>query len=190
MVIRPLDIPVYTQPARPVGEVAHPHIPKLHRVAKRDKNRLFGGNAAVGALITAVRQAMPAGIFGFVERLAHRLPGHRPVIPGVVVPQIDIVPGPVQRHTVRSEPRHPVILRRTVKRIAARRLVENGAVVVYADIICPGNRCIHPLHHIFPPLIVKSAILHASAPFLSHLHERLVPMHMCKTSLNALLRLI
>ena len=44
------------------------------------------------------------GIRRLVQRLAHRLPGNRPVFPRFVVPDIHVMAGPVQRHPVGPEP--------------------------------------------------------------------------------------
>ena len=71
------------------------------------------------------------------------LPGHRPVLPRVVVPDIDIVPRPVHRHPVGAEPGDAVVLRALVEEIAPGGLVDHRAQLLHPQVVGPGDRHVH-----------------------------------------------
>ena len=171
VVVRPFHIGVHAQPPWLVRPAAKPHVPQLHRIPQGDEHRLARLDLPVIAGIGGIGQAVAAGIRRLVQRLAHRLPGNRPVFPRFVVPDIHVMAGPVQRHPVGPEPGHPVVLRRFVERVAARGLVEHRAVVVHADVIGPGGRGVHPIDDIFAAVVVKISVLQ-KATLLFHGNRR------------------
>ena len=110
---------------------------------------------------------MSAYIGSFIQGLTHRLPGDAPVITVLIIPEIYIMPGTVHGHSVWPEACDPVILRRPVKHIAARRVIHDGAQILHTNVIRPGNRQVHTIDHIFPLLIVKMSVSHAIPSLIS-----------------------
>ncbi len=147
---------------RPSGIVAQRDIPDLHRVVHGHEQRLPGVDAAVVAPVFAVAQSMAAGIM--LLGLSHRLPRNRPVIAGLIVPQIDIVARPVHGNTVGAKARDAVVFRRFIKQIPARRVVEHAVHIPKTDVIRPRDRHIHPVDHILAVGIVKVSIAHGHTP--------------------------
>ena len=138
--------------------IAKGDIPDLHRIVHGHKKSLSCINAAIVAVIFHIAQAVPAGVM--LLRLAHRLPGDGPVITGILIPQIDIMPGPVHRNAVGAKAGNAVILGAFIEQIAPGCVVENPVHVPGADVIGPGHRQIHPVDHIFSTFVVKMAVLH------------------------------
>jgi hypothetical protein len=159
------QIPEDAQVPPLTGLVAKPYIPKFHRIVRGDKEGLLPPDTPVNALVCTVGKAVAAGIagslgIGGVQGLSHRLPGQGPVIPAVVIPDIDIVAGPVHGHPVGPEPGNPVVFRGFIKKIAPGGMVKHPAHIPDTDIISPGNRHIDPVYHVFPVFIVKISVLH------------------------------
>ena len=148
----------YGQLPHPVCIVAQLHIPDLHRIIHRHKQGLLRIDPAVITVILTVAQTVTAGIM--LLRLSHRLPGYGPVIAAFLIPQIHIMPRSIHRHTVWPEPGDPVIFRGLIQQISSRCVVKHTIHILQTDIICPGNRHIHPVDHIFPIGIVKISIPH------------------------------
>ena len=73
---------------------------------------------------------MAALVFGLRQVLAHGLPGDRPVFAGLVVAQIDVVAGAVQRNAVGAEARDALVLGVLVEGIAAGVVRDDGAQVL------------------------------------------------------------
>ena len=139
------------------GIVAQPHVPNLHRVVNGRKQGLLGIDAGVVAKILAVAQAVAAGIV--LLGLAHGLPGHGPEIPGIVVPEVDIVAGAVHG-AIGPEAGNAVVLRGLVEHIARRSVVEDTVEILQANVVGPGCGDIHPVDDILPAGVVKIAITH------------------------------
>ena len=87
------------------------HIPQFHRVLFGDAHFLGCLDAAVVTFIDRIGHAVTAGIFGFLQGLAHRLPGYAPVIPILIVADIHIMSRPVHGYCIGAEPCNAVILR-------------------------------------------------------------------------------
>ena len=146
------------QVSRPTAVVAQAQIPDLHRFIHRDKQSLFGTDSAVVTQILHIAQTMPAGeVF---LRLAHRLPGDRPVVPVLVVPEIDIMTRSIHGDTVRAKARDPVVFRAATDQVAACGMVKNAHHVPGPDVIGPGHGNIDPVDHVFSFLIVEVSVLH------------------------------
>ena len=139
------------------GIVAQPHVPDLHRVVNGRKQGLLGIDAGVVAEVLAVAEAVAAGIV--LLGLAHGLPGHGPEVPGVVVPEVDIVAGAVHG-AVGPEAGNAVVLRGLVEHIARRSVIEDTVEILQANIVGPGCGDIHPVDDILPAGVVKIAITH------------------------------
>ena len=126
-------------------------------------------NRAVIAEVFHITQSMAAGIELFV--LPHRLPRNRPVIAGIIVADVNIMPWAVHRHAVRPEARDAVIFRRTVQKIAACRVIEHAIHIADTDVICPRNGQIDTVDHIFAALVVKMAVLHSFSHLISIMYR-------------------
>ena len=153
-----LAVGVYREPARPAAVFAQRQIPELYRVVHCDEKGLFGVDIAVIAEIFHVAQPAAARVFRHVA--PHRLPRNAPVVAGLVVTDVDIVPGAVHRHAVRAETRDAVVFWGLVQKVSARRVVEHAVHVPHADIVCPRHGQIDAVYHVFAAFIVKMAILH------------------------------
>ena len=99
-------------------------------------------------------------VLRFCQILANRLPRNRPVVARVVVAQINVMPRPVQRHTVRTKARDPSVLGIFVERISASIVRDHRAQVFDAEIICPRDRHVDAINHILPVFIIKMAVTH------------------------------
>ena len=152
------QIPVHAQPPGPAGVVAQPDVPDLHRVVHGHEQGLLRLDAAVAAAVFDVAQSVAAGIM--LHRLAHGLPGNRPEIAGLLIPQVDIVSGAVHGDTVGPEAGNAVVLGRLIEQIASRGVVEHAVHILQADVVGPGNRQIHPFNNVFPMLGVKISVAH------------------------------
>jgi hypothetical protein len=148
--------------------VVENHIPDFSRIFQGYEKFLFSFDPRIIALVFDIRKSVPAGIAGRPafraagKRLAHGLPGKAPVLPGIIIPYIHIVAGPVQGNPVRPKPGYPVKFRGLVKKVAPGVLAENPAHILEAYIIGPGNRRIRPFYNVFPVWLVKIAVLHVS----------------------------
>ncbi len=103
---------------------------------------------------------MATAVLCLIQRLAHRLPRYRPVIRTVIVPQIHIEARSVHGHRVAPETADPVVLRRLVEKIAARRVVHHRRHILHAEIIRPRAGQIHPVDDILPVFVVKMSVFH------------------------------
>ena len=128
------------------------------------KSELLRLHPLVGAGKPGVGQAVPDLVACRGEVLADRLPGDRPVFAGLVIPQVDIVTRPVERHAVRSEAGDAVMFGGAVKRVAAGVLRDHGAQVPDAQVIRPGDRDIRPLDHVFAIFVIEITIAHGCLP--------------------------
>ncbi len=139
-------------------------IPQFHRLAAGDEEGLGRLDAAAAALVHRVAQPVAAAVG--IHRAAAGLPGDRPVLAGVLVPQVNIMAGPVHRHPVGAKAGDAVMLRALVKEIPARRVVDHPAQLLYPEVVGPGNRQIHPVDDILAVLLVKMAVLHCACLLL------------------------
>jgi hypothetical protein len=166
MVERKFTIAENTERPPPARMIAESHIPNFHRIFQGYEKFLLSFDPRIIALVFDIRKSVPAGITGrpvfraIGKRLTYRLPGEAPVLPGIIIPYIDIVAGPVQGDPVRPKPGYPVKFRGLVKKIAPGVLTENPAHILEAYIISPGNRRIRPFYNVFPVWLVKIAVLH------------------------------
>jgi hypothetical protein len=142
------------------GIVPEADIPEFYRIFQGDKKGLFPPNAGIFALVFDIGKAVAAGICGGIQVFAYGLPGDRPVFPGFIVPDVDIVAGPVHGYAVGAETGNPVEFGAFVKKVAPRGMVKNAAKVPYADVIGPGNRDIDPVYYIFSRILVKISVFH------------------------------
>jgi hypothetical protein len=167
MVKGEFQIPEDTQVPHPAGFVGKPDIPKFHRIIRGDKEGLFPPKAAIDALVLAVGKAVPADVLGRlgiggIRSLSHGLPGQGPVIPGIVIPDINIMTGPVHGHPIGPEPGNPVVFRGLIKKVAPGGMVKDPAHIPDANIISPGNWYVDSVYDILPVFIVKVSVLHGS----------------------------
>ena len=153
-----LQIAVYAQPPGTAGVVAQADVPDLHRVVHGHEQGLLRLDAAVVAEVFDVAQSVAAGIV--LLGLAHGLPGDRPELAGLLVPQVDIVAGAVHGDAVGPEAGDAVILGGPVEQIPSRGVVEHAVHVLQTDVVGPGHRNVYPVDHIFPVLVVKITIAH------------------------------
>ena len=108
MVKAELEVREHRERACPAAVVSQTQIPDFNRIIHCDKERLLGSNAAVVTAVFTVTQSVAAGVV--LLWLAHRLPGDRPVIPVLIVTQVQIVTGSVHRNAVGPEAGNAVIL--------------------------------------------------------------------------------
>ena len=108
MVKAELEVREHRERACPAAVVSQTQIPDFNRIIHCDKERLLGSNAAVVTAVFTVTQSVAAGVV--LLRLPHRLPGDRPVIPVLIVTQVQIVTGSVHRNAVGPEAGNAVIL--------------------------------------------------------------------------------
>ena len=97
-----------------------------------------------------------------VQRFPHGLPGGRPVIGGLVVPDIDITPGSVG--VVEHIAQDPSVSAGAHEAVAAGVARDQCAVFGRAQIVRPRCRRVRACDHIFSVFIVKIAVFHSSPP--------------------------
>ena len=163
MVERQLGVAEHADVPRPAGDILQRKVPDLHSLAPGNEQRLHGADAAVLTFVFCIGQAVAAGIFRPVQRLAHGLPRNRPVLPGVVVPKINVMAGPVHGHGVGAKTRDAVIFGAFMEQVSARRVVHHGAHLLRAKIIGPARGQVHPVDDIFPAVVVEVAVLHTAS---------------------------
>jgi hypothetical protein len=160
------------------------YIPELHRVFQRDKQGLFPGNASIVTLIGTIGKALPTDVSGFIQILTHRLPRQAPVFPGVIIPDIDIMPGSIHRHPIRPKPGNPMVFRGFIEKITSRSMVKHPAEVPYPNIIRPGYGHINPVYHILPMFRIKITITHRLLLLLLTYFKGIVKSRSAASSLN------
>ena len=127
----------YTQISYGFSCIAKLYIPYLHRFPSGDHHCLGRLNSLIVTFVDRIRHPVPASIVCLCKRLAYRLPRYGPIIRIVIITQIHIKSRPVHRHRVSSKAADPVIFRRLIEQIAARRVVYDRRHILYTDIICP-----------------------------------------------------
>ena len=165
MVVGQLGITEHADVARPVLRVFQGHVPHLHRLAPGDEQGLHGLDAVVLTFVLRVRKAVTAGVLGLVQGFAHGLPGHGPIFAGVVVPQVDIVAGPVHGHGVGPKTGDAVVFGAFVEQVPPGGVVHHRAQILGTQVIGPADGQVHPVDHIFAAFIVKMAVLHSRSSF-------------------------
>ena len=150
----------YCQVAGLSRVVAQLYIPDLHGIVHGHEQLLLGVDAGVVAVVFDIAQAVAAGVV--LPGLAHGLPGDRPVVAAVLIPQVNVVARAVHGDAVGAEAGDPVVFRGLVQQIASRGVVEYAVHILQADVVGPGNRHIHPVDYIFPIGIVKISVPHSS----------------------------
>src|SRR5690554_2647038 len=113
----PLGIRKEGEVAFVAGKVLHLNLPDLQRAVDGDKDPVVGFDPVILTFKTGITQAVPADGPVILKGFGHRLPGGGPVIPALVVMEINVTTGPVHGDTVKPEPQHPPALGRTVKGI-------------------------------------------------------------------------
>ncbi|MNW52228.1 hypothetical protein D3C74_297410 [compost metagenome] len=161
-----------------VGRVGQAHVPDLDVVVQRDEDRLLGVDALVPGLERRVAQAVARGPAArpargvqrrtvLRQRLAHRLPRHRPEVAVGLVAQVHVVPRAVERDAVLAEPRDAAGLRRLVVRVAAAVVREHGAEVLGAQVVRPRDGDVWALDDVLVASGVRSGRSASSGRFLS-----------------------
>ena len=140
------------------ADVFNVQVPDFHGVVHRDKQGLLGVDAAVVAAVFHIAQSMAAG--KVLLRLSDRLPRHRPVIPVFRIAKVHIVPRAIHRYAVWPKARNAVVFRALVNQLAPGRVVENAHHILCADIVCPGDREIHPVDDILALCMIEMSVLH------------------------------
>ena len=93
-----------------------------------------------------------------LQVLSDRLPGSGPVIPGIIVPEIDIA---ARLIGIRKQiPQDAALCAGAHKAVAARIGGNQRTVFRRAEIVGPGRRGIRTRDDIFPRFIVKITVLH------------------------------
>ena len=152
------------QVPNPVRIVPHQNPPNLVLRAQGHIVHCLGVNPRVVCQHVGVGDAVAALTVVLGQILSHRLPGSGPVVPAVIVPQVDVASGLVK--VVEPIPKNSSIGARLAEAVAAGLIGNNRAVLGGAEIIRPGCRGIRPGDDIFPILIVKIAVFHRFCPFL------------------------
>ena len=160
LVVGELGIGIDAQPPRPAGGIVQRQIPQLHILPPGDEQRLGSVNPAPRALVYRVAQPVAAAVMPQLP--AAGLPGHGPVLPRVVVPEIDIVSRPVHGHAVGAEPGDPMVLRALIEEIPPGGVVDHSGHILHPQVIGPGHRHIHPVYDILPLFPIKVPIVHGS----------------------------
>ena len=91
------------------------NVPKLHVVVQWNEQRLLRMDAVIAATEFRIGQTVAAYMLCLVKVLAHRLPGDRPEFTRIVIPNIHVVPRPIQRDCVGAESRDATPLGRLVE---------------------------------------------------------------------------
>ncbi len=152
------------------GKVLHLNLPDLQRAVNRDKDPVVGFYPVILTFKTGITQPVPANRPVLLKGLGHRLPGGGPIVPALVVVEVNIPARPVHGDTVKPEPQHPPAFRRTVERVSRRIIGNNCAIIHRAQVINPRHGRIRPFNYILPPLIVEISISHPNpSPFIINL---------------------
>jgi len=107
-----------------------------------------------------VREAVTALIAGPGQILPDGLPGDRPIISGLLVPEVDVVSRPVQRNAVLSKAGNTVVLCALMKGISTGIVGDHCAEVFDSEIVRPGDGDIRPFDDILSTFVVKISIPH------------------------------
>ena len=119
----------------------------------------FRGNAGIFRGNNGVSGTVAADALVSIQRLAHRLPGSRPVIVGVIVPQIDITAGQCH-HRVEAEPADSAVCAGLDKAVAGSVVGNHCTVFRRTQVVYPGCRSIRMINDVFFVFQVKITVLH------------------------------
>ena len=162
LVVGELGVGVHAQPPLPPGRVFQRQIPQLHVLPPGDEQGLGGADPVAGALVHRVAQPVAAAVV--LQRPSAGLPGHRPVLPRLIIPDVDIVARAVHGHAVGAEAGDAVVLRALVKEVAPGGMVDHRGHVLHAQVIGPGHGHVHPVNDVLPLFLVKVSIFHGIPP--------------------------
>jgi hypothetical protein len=143
-----------------VGGVGDLEPPILELLPERDEIGRLRRDARVFRRDDGIRRPMPADRLVFIERFPHRLPGHRPVVGRLVVPEIEVPAGLVHRDGVESEAHEASLCPGLVEAVPAGVVRDDGPVLGRPEVVAPGSRGIRPGYHVFLRGVVKVAVAH------------------------------
>jgi len=116
------------------GDVEPPDLPVG---VKGDEVSDRGLDVAVGGTDDGVAQAVASGVV--LKVAAGGLPGGRPELAALVVPQIDVTPALVEGDVVVAVPGQPSEARIAIEGVAAARVRDQSDVVAGAQVVDPGQ---------------------------------------------------
>ncbi len=125
----------------------------------------FGFDPVIACRHAGISHSVAAGAFVVCEILAHRLPGGGPVIPGLIVTNIEVSSRLIK--IVKNITENPPVCAGFYKAVAAGMVGDDRAVFRGTQIIHPGRRRIRPVDHILPVFVVKISISHMLLSVLS-----------------------
>jgi hypothetical protein len=107
-----------------------------------------------------IGKSMSANILGFAQVLAHRLPGNGPILSRLIIPQINIMTGPIEGNAIGAKTGNALKLGPFVKGISSGVMGEDRAHILDPQVIGPGNGYIRSFNDIFTIWIVKISVFH------------------------------
>ena len=119
----------------------------------------FGGNAGIVCGNYGVSGTVAADALVRIQRLAYRLPCSRPVILGVVIPQVNVASGQCH-HGVEAETADSAVCTGLDKAVSGSVVGDHCTVFRRTEVVYPGCRRIRSVDHVFFVFQVKITILH------------------------------
>ncbi len=145
LMVRELGVRKYAQRAGLRRLILQRQIPQFHRFPSGYKQGLGGGDPMADALVHGVAQPMTASVVPQIP--AAGLHQYSPVSSSQ---KVNIVPRAIHGYAIRPKPGDTVVLWALVKQVAPGSMVDYGGQILYAEIIGPGYRHIHPVNDILP----------------------------------------
>ena len=138
--------------------IRHLELPDLQRLAER--HEIAGPR--VDLVVTGTDDGVAHAVAAFViVQLGPRgLPGRRPELPRVVVPDVEIAPAEIKRRVVVAVARQPAQARIAVKGIPAGGVGDDAEVGFTTQIVDPRQRGVGPGDDVFATLVVKVSVTH------------------------------
>src|SRR5690606_12566949 len=155
-----LEIGEGTQLTRSFAVIGHFHEPELEVSSQGYVVRGLTLNIRVTARDARISRAVTALTGVRVQGFTHRLPARRPIVPALIVAEIDVTPGLVHRNVVETQPREATLCRGLVDAVASRVVGRDGPILGRAQVVGPGARSIGTFDDVLAVDIVEVSVAH------------------------------
>jgi hypothetical protein len=150
-----LDGAEQRQPGRIGAVIGDRRPPDLQGLAEWDEVDDLGLDAGPPRADDGVAEAVTAAIV--LELGVRRLPGRRPEVPAVPVPQVQVPATGVERDAVVAVAGQPAESGVAEERVAAGRVGDDPEVLLAAQVIDPGQRSVRLRDDVLAGLVVEVA---------------------------------
>ncbi len=149
------------------GMIADGERPYFVGLSEGNIIKRFGGNPVIFSCHFGISYAVAAFALIEFQIFPNGLPGSRPVVSGIVIPNIYIASRLVEM--IEYIAQYPSICAGLGKTIAAGIVGNDRPVFRRTKVIYPGSRSVWPFNYIFPIFIIKISIFHIVIPVLFYL---------------------